>query len=85
MPVDQLVRYAKPIVGPGETHTLYSATYPFAPGGDVVSCTPEGTSSQFRVSVAGNVAGELAEREYNVNYQGEDLTDCQITIERAEG
>jgi hypothetical protein len=83
MAVNRPVRYAEPTVHPEETYTLYSGTFPFGPDSDVVSCTPEGTSGQFTVSLGGNVAGELTEEEYNVIYQGENLTDCQISIERA--
>jgi len=83
MAVNRPVRYTELNVGPGETHTLYSGTSPFGPNSDVVSCTPEGTSGQFTVGLEGNVAHGVVEQEYNVTYQGEDLTDCQITIERA--
>ena len=83
MAVDRPERYTDPTVNPRETHTLYSGTFPFGPNSDVVGCTPEGTSGQFTVSLMGNAGGELAEQEFNVTYQGEELTDCQITIERA--
>lgn len=83
MGVDQPVRYVKPVVGTEKPYTLYSATLPFGPSSDVVSCTPEGVSGRFTVTLAGNVAGRLAEQRYDATYQGEDLTDCQITVERA--
>jgi hypothetical protein len=76
-------RYTKPTVNPKETHTLYSATFPFGSNSEVVSCTPEGTSGRFTVTLTGDVGGKLAEQQFNVTYQGEDLTNCQITIERA--
>jgi hypothetical protein len=82
--VNQPVTYTEPVISPGDTTNIYSITFPFAPGGDVVSCTPEGTNGQFTVTLIGNVAGELTEREYNVTYQGQDLTDCQISVERVE-
>ncbi|TKX71865.1 hypothetical protein [Halorubrum sp. GN11GM_10-3_MGM] len=84
MAVKRPVRYTKVTVTPGETHTLYSGTSPFGPNSGVVSCTPEGTSGQFTVGIEGNVVGELTEQKYDVAYQGEDLTDCQITIERVD-
>ncbi|WP_321169000.1 hypothetical protein [Halorubrum sp. CBA1125] len=82
--VDRPVRYTKPVISSGERVTLYSRTFPFSPSGSGVECTPEGTDGQFRVTLRGNVAGELTEREYDVAYQGEDLTNCQITIERPD-
>ncbi|TKX83646.1 hypothetical protein EXE43_23180, partial [Halorubrum sp. SS5] len=82
--VNQPVTYTEPVINPGDTSDIYSITFPFAPGGDVVSCTPEGTDGQFTVILIGNVAGELTEREYDVTYQGEGLTDCQISIERVK-
>lgn len=82
--VNQPVTYTEPVINPGDTINVYSITFPFAPGGDVVSCTPEGTDGRFTVILIGNVAGELTEREYNVTYQGQDLTDCQISVKRAE-
>jgi hypothetical protein len=82
--VNQPVTYTEPVISPGDTTNIYSITFPFAPGGDVVSCTPEGTDGQFTVTLLGNVAGELTEREYDVTYQGQDLTDCQISVERAD-
>jgi len=83
MAVDQPVRYIEPVIDTEGAYTLYSATLPFGPNSGVINCTPAGVSGQFTVSLVGNVAGELAEQRYNATYQGQDLTDCQITIERA--
>jgi hypothetical protein len=82
--IDQPVTYMQPVIDTGETRTIYSMTLPFGASSDVVSCTPDGTSGQFEVSISGAVGGELAEQEYNVTYEGQDLSDCQITIERVE-
>lgn len=53
MAVDRSERYTEPTVNPRETHTLYSAIFPFGPNSEVVSCTPEGTSGQFTVTLTG--------------------------------
>lgn len=81
--VNQPVTYTEPVVNAGETHTIYSMTLPFGASSDVVNCTPDGTSGQFVVSISGAVRGELNERRYSVTYEGQNLSDCQITIERA--
>jgi hypothetical protein len=82
--VDQPVTYTEPVVNSGETRTIFSMTLPFGASSDVVSCTPDGTSGQFVVRISGRVGGELSEREYSVTYEGQNLSDCQITIERME-
>jgi hypothetical protein len=82
--INQPVTYTEPVINPGDTSNIYSITFPFAPGGDVVSCTSDGTDGQFTVILIGNVAGELTERKYNVTYRGQDLTDCQISVERTD-
>ena len=80
--VDQPVTYTKPVINSGETRTIYSMTLPFGASSDVVSCTPDGTSGQFEIDLFGAVVGELTEQEYNVTYEGQSLSDCQITIQR---
>ena len=80
--VNEPVVHGEPIIDAGERRNIYSITLPFGPGSDVVNCTSEGTSGQFVVSLTGAVGGELAEQEYNVTYQGENLSECQITVER---
>jgi hypothetical protein len=82
--VNQPVTYMEPIINIGETRTIYSMTLPFGARSDVVSCTPDGTSGQFEISISGAVGSELVEQEYSVSYEGQNLSDCQITIERAE-
>jgi hypothetical protein len=82
--VDQPVTYTKPVISPGETRTIYSITFPFSLNGSRIECTPEGTDGQFVVTLSGNVAGELAESEYKVTFQGENQSDCQISVERIE-
>ena len=82
--VDQPVTYAKPVIDAGETQTIYSITFPFASGSNVVSCTPEGTNGEFSVRLAGYVAGKLTEQDYTVTYRGEDHTECDISVERIE-
>lgn len=82
--VNQPVTYTEPVINAGAVRTIYSITFPFAPNSDVVSCTPEGTSGQFSVRLAGNAAGELDEQRYAVTYQGNDLTNCEISVERED-
>lgn len=82
--VDQPVTYIEPVINTGETRTIYSMTLPFGASSDVVNCTPDGTSGQFEVSISGAVSGKLAEQEYSVTYEGQNLSDCQIAIERVE-
>ncbi|TKX86560.1 hypothetical protein EXE43_07690, partial [Halorubrum sp. SS5] len=82
--VNQAITYTKPIINSGSMRTIYSMTLPFGASSDVVSCTPDGTTGQFEVSISGAVGGDLAEQEYNVTYEGQNLSDCQITIERTD-
>ncbi|EMA56993.1 hypothetical protein [Halorubrum kocurii] len=82
--VDKPVTYTEPVIGSGERRTIYSRTLPFGPRSEDITCTPEGTSGRFGVSLTGEVGGKLAEQEYNVTYQGENLSECQITIERID-
>lgn len=82
--VEKPVTYTEPVLGSGERRTVYSRTLPFGPRSEQINCTPDGTSGRFEVSLTGNVGGKLAEKEYNVTYQGENLSECQITIERVD-
>ena len=82
--VDKPVTYTEPIIGSGERRTIYSRTLPFGPRSEEINCTAEGTSGRFEVSLTGKVGGKLAEQDYNVTYQGENLSECQITIERVD-
>lgn len=82
MAINRPVRYTNPVIGPGELRTLYSRSFPFSPNSNTVECTPEGTSGQFTVALSGDVAEEVVEREYTASYRGENLSNCQITVER---
>ena len=82
--IEEPVRFTQPTIDSREALTLYSRSLPFSSSGNTVECTPEGTDGRFTVTLSSSVTEERAEQTYNVTYSGDNLSDCQITIEEAD-
>ncbi len=60
---------------------LYSSTRPFLSISDVVECTPDTTEGTFVCRITTSHSDLTASKRYTVQYTGESLSECEITIE----
>jgi len=82
---DRSVLYADEVdLSPNEETILYSRLQPFSSAADETSCSTDGETGEFGVSLDTLVQSESATATYQVQYTGEDLVECDIEIEAAE-
>lgn len=73
----------KVVLLPDETRTIYSTSRPFTAASSNVSCTPDGEQGQF-TAIVGLEVGETRQNRYSVEYTGEELIDCNISVSEAD-
>ena len=65
----------------GSKTVLYSSTRPFLSVSDVVECTPDTIEGTFFCRIGTSHSDLTASKRYTVQYTGESLSECEITIE----
>ncbi|SFR97231.1 hypothetical protein SAMN05216559_1814 [Halomicrobium zhouii] len=71
------------VIPPGESTTIYSTSRPFTAASSNVSCSSDGEEGQFTAIVRLEI-GKTLRQQYDVEYTGQELVDCNITVSGAE-
>lgn len=67
------------VVAPGQSKILYSSSRPFTSASSTVTCRPNGEQGQFTAVINPRI-DETVKHRYEVEYTGEALIDCSISI-----
>ncbi|MCU4802727.1 hypothetical protein OB920_20405 [Halobacteria archaeon HArc-gm2] len=71
------------VIPPGESTKIYSTSRPFTTASSNVSCSSDGEVGQFTAIVRLEI-GETLQHQYDVEYTGQVLSDCDITVSDAD-